>query len=246
MARKNRQLKLWSFPRALSAKVFQAGDGKELRLYTLPALALMTGKSQRALLLNEDHGFLPKTPYMVAHEKKVFRYYTFDQMRVVREALHDIKLRGNREVFYQRVLAGWVIAGVPMAPGLDCEAALRLSAGSEDCEPLEKEFLLRALKAKKEQKNGKEEGGPVDGVWYYLKDESSETPRKKKSRRALAQQFNAICSGQSETVGGGPIGLTGRGTGEAGAPGAPLYTESGSRLWRGPRPGGVRRDSVDK
>jgi len=242
MAKKNRQLKLWSFPRALSAKVFIAGDGRELRLYSLPALALMTGKSQRALLLNEDHGFLPKTPYIVAHKKKSFRYYSFDQMRVVRAAFHEMKLRGNREAFHQRVLVGWVIAGVPMTPGLDFEAALRLSTGSEDCEPVEKEFLLRALEAEKGKKNGKEEGGPVDGIWYYLKDEGGETPFKKKSKRTLAQRFNAICSGQSEAVGGGLVGLTGRGTGER----PPLYTESGSRLWRGPRPGGIRRDSVDK
>lgn len=244
MAKKNRQLALWSFPRALNSKKFKAGDDRDLRLYTLPALALMTGKWTGQLANYEASGVLPVTPYRVMNTRKLTRYYTFDQMRVVRETLHDVQVRGNREEVNRRITLGWVIAGVPMEPGLEFGAALLLSAGSDDCEPVEKEFLLRAIEAEKEKKNGETEGGSVDGLWRYLKSESSETPHAKKSKRSLAQRFNEICSGQSETFGEGFAGDAGRG--DSGFDREPLYSESGSRLWRSPRSRGVRGDSVDK
>lgn len=255
MVKKKRQLSLWAFPRYLKPRRMKTGDGGELRLYQLPALTLLTGKTAETLIRYEKSGVLPKTPYRKEGEGRDIRYYTFDQMRVVRETFHDIGKKNifkqdGYEAIHQRILIGWAINGVPAEPGLDMLSALRLSVGSSDGEAVEQEFLLRALEKKKGNENGKAESGSVDG-WLYLQDESSQASYKKKSRRFLAQQFNAICSGSAEGVSKGFAGVAGRDNGkDDGARDdtgdSPLYTESGSRLWRRPRPRGVCGDSVDK
>lgn len=164
-----------------------------MRAYTSTALSVVIGRDLSRLHYYVKHGVFPKTPYTVVKYMNVSRYYTFDQMRVVKETFHDLLLKGNHEAICRRIMVGWAILGVPMGEGLDFDTALRLSCGSDDCEAIEKEFLIRAWKAKQGKDNGKAESGVGNETWYYLPDDSGKKAKSKKGKRRKRKDAERGC-----------------------------------------------------
>lgn len=107
-------------PRYSLPSVEKAGDGSEIKLFSVGAFATFLNRSVQAITHWEKGGVLPQTPY---RDSRGHRFYTKEMMVVVRDVVGERRRLYPVEGINEKIRHGWVDLGVPMG-AKTMEAAL--------------------------------------------------------------------------------------------------------------------------
>lgn len=126
---KNRTAPKIRIPRFSTPMVKEAGDGNEIKLFSVGAFAVFLSRSVQAISHWEKGRVLPHTPY---RDGRGHRHYTPNMMYVVKEVVGDRRRLFPVAGIFDRIEAGWKELGIPVGAKNMVEALAKTVVYEDD------------------------------------------------------------------------------------------------------------------